>query len=59
MHRHKPQTTEVRAYRGPVAARPNPKAHGNVCFIDRCRCGAERATNSNAGARERGPWVPA
>ena len=58
-HRHLrlPQGRSVTSYRGPVASPENPQAHGGVCFVDRCRCGATRKTNSNGGALERGPWV--
>lgn len=31
-------------------------AHGNVCVVDTCRCGAERQTNVNGRHVERGPW---
>jgi hypothetical protein len=32
-------------------------AHGGVTFIDTCRCGARRYTESNGGYTRRGPWV--
>ena len=61
MHRHRPDPTKTyeRCYSGPVSPRQNPVAHGNICIVEECSCGAVRRTNSNAGAIERGPWVEA
>jgi len=57
-HRHKVTHTDTRAFSGPVRAQgQNQAAHGNVCFIDHCACGATRKTNANAGQTERGAWV--
>jgi len=56
-HRHQPTKTYVRPFFGPVAARENRAAHGNVCVIDTCSCGAERRTNRNQGHLERGTWT--
>lgn len=57
---HRPRTDPigVYSYRGPIsdAARPNPRAHGNVTVIERCSCGATRAVNVNTLDREVGPW---
>ena len=58
-HRHTPRTTTTRPFFGPVSRHENPVAHGNVCYVDTCKCGATRRTNSNAGQQERGPWVAA
>lgn len=55
-HTHRTHTTRTAPFFGPVSARQNPVAHGNVCIVDRCRCGAERGTNRNAGQSERGAW---
>ncbi len=44
-------------YMGPVSARENRAAHGNVCFTVKCRCGATRKTNVNGRNVECGPWV--
>jgi hypothetical protein len=32
-------------------------AHGNICVIDTCSCGAVRKTNINGNHIERGPWA--
>lgn len=59
MHRHRsnPALSAIYGFTGPVTgAIENRRAHGGVRFVDRCQCGATRATNSNGGATERGPW---
>lgn len=58
-HRHRAVShlTKVRCYTGPVGRTENRAAHGGVCIIDYCRCGAQRATNCNGGHVERGSWV--
>lgn len=57
MHKHRAKTTRIRAFSGPVAIeRQNLAAHGNVCEIATCACGAERHTNRNRRHVERGPW---
>lgn len=60
-HRHRPHTTMTVGYRGTAAGvrYENRSAHGAVCIIDTCRCGAKRETNSNGRHDERGPWLPA
>lgn len=55
-HRHRAKTTITRCFSGPVSGRQNPAAHGNVCRIDTCSCGATRATNVNGNHVERGDW---
>jgi hypothetical protein len=40
-----------------VARNQNPAAHGNICVVDTCRCGAQRRTNVNQIHVERGPWT--
>ena len=55
-HRHRPERTTERPFSGPVSERENPRAHGGVCLVETCSCGAERRLNSNAGALERGKW---
>ena len=56
-HVHRPKTSGTMPFTGPIrGAQHNPVAHGNVCIVDVCRCGAVRRTNSNAGVKERGPW---
>jgi hypothetical protein len=32
-------------------------AHGNVIYVDHCRCGAARQMESNGGRHNYGPWV--
>jgi hypothetical protein len=45
-------------FQGPIhGARLNPAAHGNVCIVATCRCGAARRSNVNQRHAERGPWV--
>ena len=57
--RHKPVRTRVLPFTGPVARRENPRALGGSCEVETClACGAERRTNLNAGAVERGAWGP-
>ena len=58
MYRHRPDPTlaTVRPFSGAVAKRQNRAAHGNVCVVDRCRCGAERRSNINGQHVERGKW---
>jgi hypothetical protein len=58
-HRHRPVRSkqEVRPFFGPVARVEKPAAHGNVCMIDRCRCGAMRRTNVNGLHVEQGRWI--
>lgn len=58
MHRHKVKTTDTYGYSAPIqGARYEPRAHGAVVHVDRCACGARRATNSNGVFQERGPWT--
>ena len=60
MHRHREKTYRIVGYTAPIpGARYNPQAHGGVCIISTCSCGAERRANSNGGpkGREVGPWV--
>lgn len=70
-HRHRPgRSREARSlrersvgcYRGPVRYpgdwRHEPRAGGNVCYVEVCACGATRTTNVNSPWREVGPWVP-
>lgn len=51
--RHKAKTTVTVGYRGPVGPywRQNPQAHGGVCIVETCACGARRETNSTGGDR--------
>ena len=58
MHRHRAQSklSIERGFSGPVAQPQNRNAHGNICRIDTCACGAQRRTNINGFHSERGPW---
>ena len=55
-HRHRTKITVTRCYTAPVAHPGNPAAHGSVCRIDVCKCGAVRMTNVNGMHVERGEW---
>ena len=57
-HRHSVAQEETQPFSGPVADRQNPAAHGNVCYIQHCKCGATRKTNVNGANVERGRWEP-
>lgn len=56
-HRHRVSMTREVAFSGPVRAPQIEAAHGGVCIVDACRCGAERRTNANGKHRERGEWI--
>jgi hypothetical protein len=58
-HRHREKTYRIVGYTAPIpGAKYTPEAHGGVCIISTCSCGAERRTNSSgAKRREVGPWV--
>lgn len=57
-HRHRPATADERPFAGAVSpGDPNPAAHGGICYVERCDCGAERRTNINGRHFEFGPWV--
>lgn len=58
MHkRHRVDRTLTRPFMGPVRQPQNRAAHGNVCYVDICTCGATRRRNVNNWATEQGPWV--
>lgn len=52
---HAERSKEV-CFSGSVSRDENPAAHGNICRIDYCRCGAERRTNINGCHVEQGSW---
>lgn len=57
MHQHRPSSTMMRPFAGPIAgAKRNPSAHGGYTIVAHCACGAIREENRNQGAVERGPW---
>lgn len=58
MHQHRAveSRTETKPFTGCVCSdRCDQRAHGNVCFVEHCACGATRSKNSNATV-ERSPW---
>jgi hypothetical protein len=58
--KHKNTKELTRPFAGPVSKKQNPRAHGGVCYVDRCLdCGAERRTNVNGNHAEQGKWVKA
>ena len=64
MHTHKaiPTKQKLRPWTHcvtPAECAANPRrevAHGNVIYLDHCRCGATREMESNGGRRNYGPW---
>lgn len=57
-HRHTAVTTIERCFRGSVSSRrENRAAHGGVCYVERCHCGAERHTNVNGSHEETSGWL--
>lgn len=55
-HRHRPASSRVMGFTGPVSADENRAAHGNVCLVETCKCGDVRRTNVNGRHREVGKW---
>lgn len=55
-HKHRVKFSEDWGFTGPVKAKQNPAAHGNICRVDKCSCGAVRRTNINGRHIERGEW---
>lgn len=57
-HYHRVESCTERCFTGPAygAKHENQRAHGGVCYLERCRCGATRMVNCNAGDREVGSW---
>lgn len=60
MHKHrKAAESGPYPYMGSVCGprgRENRAAHGNVMYVERCRCGAERQALINGDHVEREPW---
>jgi len=54
---HAPVSERVKPYSGPVARDEHRAAHGGICVVEICRCGAERRTNVNGVHQERGGWA--
>lgn len=55
-HRHKAVKTEDFGFTGPVSPNENRAAHGNICRVETCACGANRKTNINQQHEECGEW---
>lgn len=57
MHKHRSFKREVRCYETTaIGAKERPEAHGGICTVSFCRCGAKREVNSNGRAVEQGTW---
>ena len=56
-HRHRVALVTEVPFAGPVGWPETPAAHGNICRVETCACGAVRRVNVNFTARETGPWV--
>ena len=57
-HRHALSTEAYRSYTGTAAGAEaeNRAAHGGICVVARCACGATRETNSTGWHVEVGTW---
>lgn len=60
-HKHRPQREpRIQPYTGPVTRREqNRAAHGNICEVSECACGATRRRNINGCHTESSGWIPA
>lgn len=60
-HQHEANREKTTPFTGPVGPpdKQDPQAHGGVCIVETCRCGAERRVNSNAGKVEWGTRINA
>lgn len=58
-HKHKPvpELTVERPFSGPVSRDEYRRAHGGVCFVEKCQCGLTRMTNVNGRHVEQGEWT--
>ena len=58
-HRHKAVRDEVRGYSEPVGppSLQDRRAHGGICIVEWCACGAKRRTNSTGGHTETTGWA--
>jgi len=56
-HTHCPETSEIRPFFGAVAFPETRAAHGGVCEVATCSCGATRRTNRNGSHAEFGKWL--
>lgn len=59
-HTHRIAKTRTECFTSPIhsARHPNPAAHGDLCVVRVCLCGAERRTNLNGRYAEFGEWIP-
>ena len=59
-HKHValPHKTREYPYRGPISipVKYNDRAHGGICVVEECECGARRSANVSAGHVEQGTW---
>jgi hypothetical protein len=53
---NKAKTRKERGYIGPVSRNENKAAHGGICLVETCGCGATRMTNINQKHNEQGNW---
>jgi hypothetical protein len=58
-HRHSVFSSVDRGFTDAVSRDENRAAHGNICVIDTCKCGATRRINVNGTHIERGAWIVA
>lgn len=56
-HRHKAEKSTDRPFMGAVSTNENRAAHGGICVVETCQCGATRRTNVNGRHVEAGKWV--
>ena len=55
MHRHTPHYSTDQVFGRFVG--PNRAAHGGICTVDECACGAIRRTNQNGRHHESTGWI--
>jgi hypothetical protein len=58
-HKHHAVKSVDYGFSRPVSENENRAAHGNICRVDTCSCGATRRTNINGSHIERGVWATA
>ena len=58
-HTHLAVTSSTRPFSGPVARNEKLAAHGGVCHVYRCACGAIQRVNVNGQHIEVGAWIEA
>lgn len=56
-HDHKSTETREEGFICPVTWPENRLAHGGICRVETCSCGAVRRINVNHQHEEYGPWV--